>query len=46
MIKAICSKAVANIIVNGERLEAILLKSGTDKAVYFLPTYSTLYLKS
>jgi hypothetical protein len=29
MIKAIYSKAVANIKVNGEKLEAIPLKSGT-----------------
>jgi hypothetical protein len=29
MIKAICSKPVANIKVNGEKLEAIPLKSGT-----------------
>ena len=30
MIKAIYSKAIANIKVNGEKLEAIPLKSGTD----------------
>jgi hypothetical protein len=29
MIKAIYSKPVANIKVNGEKLEAFLLKSGT-----------------
>jgi hypothetical protein len=29
MIKAIYSKPVANIKVNGKKLEAILLKSGT-----------------
>jgi hypothetical protein len=43
MIKAIYSKPVANIKVNGEKLEAISLKSGTRQG--FLPTYSTLYLK-
>jgi hypothetical protein len=47
MIKAIYSNPVANIKVNGEKLEAIPLKSGTrDNAVHFLPIYSTLYLKS
>ena len=47
MIKAIYSKPVANIKVNGEKLEAIPLKNqGLDKAAHFLPTYSTLYLKS
>jgi hypothetical protein len=30
MIKAIYSKPVANIKANGEKLEAIPLKSGTD----------------
>ena len=29
IIKAICSKPVANIKLNGEKLEAIPLKSGT-----------------
>jgi hypothetical protein len=46
MIKTIFSKPVANIKVNGEKLEAISLKSGTRQAAHFLPTYSTLYLKS
>ena len=46
MIKAIYSKPVANIKVNGEKLEAIPLKSGTSKAAHSLHTYSTLYLKS
>jgi hypothetical protein len=46
MIKAIYSKPVANIKVNGEKLEAIPLKSGTRHAAHFLPTYSPLYLKS
>jgi hypothetical protein len=41
MIKGIYSKPVANIEVNGEKLEAIPLKSGTRKAVHFLHTYST-----
>jgi hypothetical protein len=41
MIKAIYSKPVANIKVNAEKLEAFPLNSGTRKAAYFLPTYST-----
>jgi hypothetical protein len=46
MIKAIYSKPVANIKVNGEKLETIPLKSVTRQAAHFLPTYSTFYLKS
>jgi hypothetical protein len=46
MIKAIYSKPVANIKVNGDKLDAIPLKSGTRQGAHFLPTYSTLYLKS
>jgi hypothetical protein len=46
IMKAIYSKPVANIKVNGEKLEAIPLKSGLDKDAHVLPTYSTLYLKS
>jgi hypothetical protein len=45
IIKAIYSKLIANIKLNGEKHEAIPLKSGTDKATHFLPTYSALYLK-
>jgi hypothetical protein len=45
MIKAIYTKQVANIKVNGEKLEAIPLKSGTRQGCPFLPNYSTLYLK-
>ena len=40
IIKAIYSKPVANIKLNGEKLEAISLNQGLDKAAYFLPTYS------
>jgi hypothetical protein len=32
IVKVICSKSVANIKLNGEKLEAIPLKSGTRKA--------------
>ena len=39
MIKAIYSKPVANIKVNGEKLETIPLKSGLDKVAHLLPTY-------
>ena len=31
IIKAIWDKPMANIILNGEKLKAFLLKSGTDK---------------
>jgi hypothetical protein len=40
IVKTIYSKPVANIKLNGEKLETIPLKSGTDKAVHSLPTYS------
>jgi hypothetical protein len=40
VIKAIYSKPIANIKLNGEKLEAVPLKSGPDKAAQFLPTYS------
>jgi hypothetical protein len=46
MIKAIYNKPVANSKVNGEKLDATLLNQGLEKAAHFLPTYSTLYLKS
>jgi hypothetical protein len=46
MKKAIYSKPVANIKVNGEKLEAIPLKSGTRKGCPLSPFLSTLYLKS
>ena len=37
IIKAIYNKPVANIKINGEKLEAIPL---LDKAAHFLPTFS------
>jgi hypothetical protein len=40
IIKGICSKPVANIKLNGEKIEAIPLKSGTRYADHFLSTYS------
>jgi hypothetical protein len=46
IMKAIYSKPVANIILNGEKLEAIPLKSGTRQDAHFLPIYSIQYLKS
>ena len=39
MIEAIYSKPVANIKVNGKKLEAIPLKSGTRQGCIPLPTY-------
>jgi hypothetical protein len=38
--KAIYSKPVANIKLNGEKLEAIPLKSGTRQGCPLSPTYS------
>jgi hypothetical protein len=40
IVKTIYSKPVHNIKLNGEKLEAIPLKSGLDKAIHSLPTYS------
>jgi hypothetical protein len=46
MIKAIYSKPIANIKVNGEKLKSIPLKSGTRQGCPLSPYLSTLYLKS
>jgi hypothetical protein len=47
IIKAIYSKPVANIKLNGEKLEAMPLKSGTRQGCPLsLSTYSIKYLKS
>jgi hypothetical protein len=40
IIKAIYSKPVANIKLNGETLKAIPRNQGLDKAAHFLLTYS------
>jgi hypothetical protein len=40
LVKAIYSKPVANIKLNGKKLETIPLKSGLDKAAHSLPIYS------
>jgi hypothetical protein len=45
MIKAIYSKPVANIKVNGEKLEAIPLKSGTRKGCPFSPYLFNIVLE-
>jgi hypothetical protein len=47
IMKAIYSKTVANIKVNGEKLEAISLKLGTGKGCPLSPClFSIYYLKS
>jgi hypothetical protein len=45
MIKAIYSKQVANIKINGEKLEAIPLKSGTRKGCPLSPYLSNIELE-
>ena len=45
MIKAIYSKPVANIKVNGEKLEAIPLKSGTRQGCPLLPYLFNIVLE-
>ena len=39
-VKAIYDKPTANIILNGEKLKALPLRSGTDKGVHFHHYYS------
>jgi hypothetical protein len=46
MIKSIYSKPVANIKVNGEKLEAIPLKSGTRQGCPLSPYLLNIVLKS
>jgi hypothetical protein len=45
ILKAIYSKPVANIKLNGEKLEAILLKSGTRQGCPFSPNLFSIVLK-
>jgi hypothetical protein len=45
MIKAIYSKPVANIKVNGEKLEAIPLKSGTRQGCPLSPYLFNIVLE-
>ena len=37
IIKALCKKPIANIILNGEKLKIFPLKSGTQQICPFLP---------
>ena len=41
LIKAIYDKPTANIILNGEKLKAFPLRSGTDKDIHSHHYYST-----
>ena len=41
IMKAICDKPTANIILNGEKLKAFPLKSGTRQGCHFHHYYST-----
>ena len=45
IVKAIYSKPVASIKVNGEKLEVILLNQGLDRPAPFLLIFSILYLR-
>ena len=46
IIKAIYDKPTANIILNGKKLKAFLLKSGTRQECPLYHFYSTQYWKS
>ena len=43
IIKAVYDKPTANIILNGEKLKALLLKSGTRQGCPLLPIFSFLF---
>ena len=45
IVKVICVKPMANIILNGEKLKAFPLKTGTKQDVLFHHFYSTSCLK-
>ena len=45
-VKAIYDEPTANIILNGEKLKAFPLRSGTSKGVHFHHYYSTYLWKS
>ena len=46
IIKATCEKPTANVILNGQKLEVLPLRSGRDKGAHFHHSYSTEYWKS
>ena len=45
IIKVICSKLITNIKLNGEKLEAITLKSGTRQGCPLFPYLFNIVLK-
>ena len=45
IIKAICNKPAANIILNGEKLEAFPLRSGTRQGCPLLPLLFNVVLE-
>ena len=45
-VKAIYDKPIANIILSGEKLKTLPLRSGTRESVHFHPYYSTYFWKS
>ena len=46
IIKGICDKPTANIILNSEKLKAFPLRSGTRQGHPLSPLYSTQFWKS
>ena len=46
IIKAIYNKPTANIIINGEKLKAFLIKSGTRQGCPFLPLLFNIVLEA
>ena len=46
IVKAIYDKPTANIILNGEKLKAFPLRSGTRQGVHYHHYYSTKFWKS
>ena len=41
VVKTLCEKPTANVILNGEKLKAFPLRSGTRQGVHFHHYYST-----
>ena len=46
IVKAIYDKPIANILLNGEKLKAFLLRSGTKQGCLLLPILFNIFLDS